>query len=72
MPKVQPLQEQTFDELVWPQPLTRRQKQELERAEGISNFEYSNKVTALLWVFNGLCLALIGIAAAYITSLFVM
>ena len=75
MPKMQRLQDSqlpTFDELIFPQPKSRREKQQQERAEGISNFEYSSMVTTLLWVFNGLGLALIGIAAAYITSLFVM
>ncbi len=72
MPKQKQLQELTFDELVWPQPQSRKELKKSQQPEGISNFEYSNIGTAIIWTANLITLFALSITAAYITSLFVM
>jgi hypothetical protein len=64
--------EPTFDELIWPQPKTRREYKKLQQPEGISNSEYSNRSLIILWTINLILLSAFGITAAYITSLFIL
>ena len=70
------VQQPTFDELVWPQPTTRRQSLEVERMSSepsaADNFECSNWSLAAIWILNGVLLTAIGIAAWYITTWFIL
>jgi hypothetical protein len=67
----------TFDELLWPQPTTRRERLEAERelkaaTAARCDFEYSNWGLAAIWILNGVLLTAIGITVWYITSWFIL